>query len=151
MHLARELHATSLCRQKYPQRTHGGKQSWAAGLLRCPMACQSLGTSVSSLTFCHWSGRHVCPRVNSPVLLRAPSPWAQTPCWPITGVGDGRLPPWAWRWLLRKPSPPPTHYPSPVAGAMVRGWDARQEHPIAFTALAHALGLCFIAAFPWQC
>lgn len=58
------------------------------------------------LTFCHQSECHVCPRANSPVLLQAPSPCAQAPCWPITGVRDGHVPPWAWRWLLRKQALP---------------------------------------------
>lgn len=84
LHLTRTLRTTSFCRQKHPQHSHGGKQSGVAGLLCCPMPCQSLGTSISSHSLCHWSECHICPRMNSPVLLRAPSPCTQTPGWPVT-------------------------------------------------------------------
>jgi len=99
--------------------------------------CHSLGTSTSSLTFCPWSGCHICPRANSPVLLQAPSRCTQAPC------GERCPRPSLGMEVASHEATPATHSQCQVA--MTRDWDALQEHHMASITLAPALGLCFVA------
>lgn len=93
------------------------------------MPCQSLGTSISSLTFCHWSGSMSVQEQIAQSSCKPPPPTPRPLAGPSLGLETVMF-------LLGMKMASQEATPATPSRCQVPQWDTWQEHHMAYIALA---------------